>query len=195
LQGAGVGASGGMIQICSTVISEGGYSPSGKPFSIGTVGSLAGNTYGISVATTGETILLALRGGGDNFYHQNIIPTEISVLTSGSNDLLIYRLRIFLDGTETITAWTNVNNNSVCQYFVGTTAGSKLTIGNSIIVSEGVVPGRGSISYSNLSNIFTELLQITSTVNNLSSVIVLTAQSLSSNAVSTFASMSWIEIY
>ena len=82
--------SGTIRQICSTVISEGGYNPTGKPFTVSN--SQEGVDSPVTVPTS-ETPLLAIRGGGLNYYHQNIIPTGISIIDTATNNNLLYRLR------------------------------------------------------------------------------------------------------
>jgi len=52
-----------ITQICSTVISEGGYNPTGRPFSVNIT---------TPYTFANENFFCALRGGGSNYYHQNI---------------------------------------------------------------------------------------------------------------------------
>lgn len=186
------GGSGSLTQICSTVISEGGYEPAGRPFSVGVSGS------GIAVTTGSETPLIAIRGGNTlgNYYHQNILPTGINILSTGSNDYCLYYLRMYLppNGSTGIT-WTDVNTNySIVQYATSSLGG--LTTSNSIIVTQGYFLGATIATFSKLDTIFSELLQITSDIDNESSILVLSCTRLTgtgSNDV--FASLSWQEIY
>jgi len=189
-----------LTQICSTVISEGGYEPTGRPFSVG----MTGGTIGNSPST--EFWLLALRGASgpvNNYYHQNILPTQISIASTGTNDVCIYRLRLFLNGADSgITGgWTGPDSSttygslSVAQYTAGNGTSSIPSTANSIIVDQGVVVGKGNTNYSNLSSIFTNLLQITSNVNNNSAVLVLTVQGVLSNGATIYSTMGWTEIY
>jgi hypothetical protein len=105
---AGGGSSNSFKQICSTVISEGGYAPLGRPFSIST-----GSPTSVQIAFNAEEPILFLRGNvsNANYYHQNIIPTGLSMICSATNDLILYKLEYFLAGTYTGTqpTWTNVN--------------------------------------------------------------------------------------
>ena len=189
LQGT-TGTTGAMIQICSTVISEGGYNPIGRPFSIS-------NVAGVT-ASSDEYPLIAIRGGGNNYYHQQILPTQISITSAGTNDILIYYLRLYLPPNSPTISWTDVNSNySVTQYaltpninnFPGAT-------GSYVILDENIILGKGGITYSSLSNVFTELIQITSDVNNISAVLVLSVKRIAgSGSGNIYASMSWQEIY
>lgn len=182
------GVTGTITQICSTVISEGGYTPIGKPFSIST------NSTATSIATT-EIPLLAIRGGGTNYTHQTIVPTNISVLTTSTNDILLYRLRLYQapNSIGTVT-WADVDiSNSVTQYAINTSI-TGFTTANSIIVDSGYVSGKGSTNYD-LGNTFTNrILEITSNINNVSDIIVLTGQ-LTSGSGSVYSTMSWQETY
>ena len=194
-----------MTQICSTVVSEGGYNLIERPFSAN--GS-------ITSMLSSETPLIALRGGGQNYYHQNILLSRITIASNvGVNqisDILLYRLRLYIDPQNNtypgnITGWTSVDNFtspftgslSVAQY---NTAG--ITMGflsnNSIILDQGTIIGKSDNTYSNLSDTFKNLIQITGNYNNTSNILILTAQNLSNTAITsgyTCSTISWTEIY
>lgn len=191
---SGVNQSGSMIQICSTVISEGGYNPVGRPFSISNTTGVAINNIG-----AGEVIILMIRGGNTsgNYYHQNIIPYAIDLVDVTNNNLLCYRIRLYKDGAEPTTpspTWLDVNtNNSIVQY---STTSSGFTTTNSIIVNQGFFSGKGSIQFKNLSNVFeSQSLQITSNCSNVSDILVITAQILNGNNSTVYADINWNELY
>ena len=181
------GGSGSMIQICSTVISEGGYNPNGKPF------SASNGITSVSISNT-ETPLLALKGI-TTYNHQNIIPTGISILDTNNNTLMLYRVRIFRapavdPGTFT---WVNVNNNSVIRYARAPTG---VTLTNSVIVDEGYVyGGKGNILFNTLTDVFSNVFQITSDINNNCDIILITGQSFGVSTPDVVASITWQEIY
>ena len=193
---SGVTGSVSLTQICATVISEGGYNPASRTFSLGLTG--AG-------ATSGEQMLFALRGGGPNYYHQHIIPTNITLASVGATDIFIYRLRLYIDPLAngltyfpaSITGWTSPDNMiitgtlSISQYSTIIPTGS-FNSANSIILDQGVVAGRGTFAYDKLYDIFTNALQITSDANNISGILVLTVQGSSSII---YGTMGWVEIY
>jgi len=190
----GGGSSNNFKQICSTVISEGGYAPLGRPFSIGT-----GTTAVIIPAGSKETPVLFLRGNvtNPNYYHQNIIPTEISMICLETNNLIYYRLEYFLAGTYTGTdpSWNNVNSGySVAQY-AGTIAASPIYNNtNAITLDQGYFYGRGSNTFSSQNDIFsTQVLQVTSNIRNQSDILVLTATSTASTSV--LGTIKWQELY
>lgn len=175
-----------ITQICSTVISEGGYNPIGRPFVM--------NTPSLTV-TQSELPFLAIRGGGVNYNHQIILPTSLSIVNTGSNDITNYRLRLYRDGTATfagLAGWSNVDTQSVTQY---TTSFTGFSVNGSIVVDEDFVVGRSGTSYQDLSNIFSSLLQITANAQNVSDVLVLTLVSLAGSNATSYAKLGWSEIY
>jgi hypothetical protein len=190
------GSPGYMIQICQTVISEGGYSPFGKTFSVAT-----NPDAGITVGTT-EIPLLAITGIS-TYNHENVIPTSISLFDTDNNNGYLYRIRYYLAPTSSQTPLatkTNVNDNSVVAYASASTSDFKTPFSSytssSIIIDQGYFFGRGQISFTNLSSVFTSLVQLTMDLNNNIDVIVITAEKTgSSGSGNLFATISWQEIY
>ncbi len=186
--------SGNIRQICSTVISEGGYNPTGKPFS---VSNSQENVDSPVTVPTSETPLLAIRGGGINYYHQDIIPTGISIIDTATNNNLLYRLRLYQDGNfgGSIT-WSSVdNNNSVVQY-AKSAAITGFNSTNSILLDQGYFYGRGTIAFNGLGDVFNNLvLQLTANIDNTSDVLILTCQKIGQNSTEVYSTISWQEIY
>ncbi len=182
-------------QICSTVISEGGYAPLGRPFSIST-----GSPNAVQIAANIEEPILFLRGNTNNpnYYHQNIIPTSISMIGSNVNNLILYKLVLFLAGTYTGTepGWVNVNDSySVSQY--GTNLASGYNSLNGIVLDQGYFYGRGTNTYSSLGDVFSnQVLQVTSNITGQSDILVLTATYVSnSGTADVLGTLSWQELY
>ena len=190
------GSSNNFKQICSTVISEGGYAPLGRPFSISN-----GSPTPITITANVEEPILFLRGNtaNTNYNHQNIIPKSISMICSSTNDLILYKLVLFLAGTYTGTppTWNNVNTDySVAQYAGNLASGYNST--NGIILDEGYFYGRGINTFSALGDVFTsQVLQITSNISNESDILVLTATFVTTGGSTTnvFGTISWQELY
>ncbi len=190
------GETGSMTQICSTVISEGGYNPIGRPFTV----SNNDSTVEVSIS---ETPLIAIRGGGVNYYHQNIVPTGISIIDTSTNNNLLYRLRIYLAGdspssNNTASFTTFDSARSVVQYSSGTNIVGTGTFqtSNSIILDQGYFYGRGTIAFNSLSNVFSSLLlQVTSDIDLTSDILVLTAEKIGTSTTPVLATISWQEIY
>ncbi len=188
LQGNGAGSTGALIQICSTVISEGGFNPQGRPFTANNGLPVANNV------TTAETPLLAIKGGGVNYYHQNIIPLGVELLnTANTTDAIIYRIRLFLSPSPEpgTSDWQNVSNYSVVQY---TTTITSFTPTGSIILEEGYFTGKGASSFNSLTDVFSNVLQLTSDATNISDILVITAQIQSGNA-KVACHIQWQEVY
>lgn len=193
----GGGSSNNFKQICSTVISEGGYAPLGRPFSVST-----GSPSAVNIGSNVEEPILFLRGNvnNPNYYHQNIIPTGLSMICSSTNDLILYKLEYFLAGTYigTEPIWSNVNSNySVAQYAGNLSTGYNNT--NAITLDQGYFYGRGSNTVSSLGDVFTsQVLQLTSNIINQSDILVLTATFVSTSSGSStnvFGTLSWQELY
>lgn len=192
LIGAADGDTGSMIQGCATVISEGGYNPVGRIFSIGT----------ISAITVGDTeIPLLAITGNDNYYHQNILPTSISVLGTSNNDSIILYMRLYLAGTDIISSgtvtWTDVNSaHSVIKYadyddIMDNPVTNTFITTDSIILSQTYVYSRSTIVPNNITQQF---LRLTSNVQNTSDIIVLSAIRINTD-YDVLASITWEEIY
>lgn len=185
LSGSSSGDKGALMQICSTVLSEGGYNPIGKSF------SASNNTTPITIGNGTETVMLTIRKK-TAVNHQNIIPTDLSVTLTGANDIILYRIRLYLGPNSPGTiSWTDVDPNSLVQYSTSITS---FTTTNSIIINQGYVAGKGNLSLQSLENVFTNFLQLTSNISNISDIIVITATGCGVSA-SGYASLSWQEVY
>jgi hypothetical protein len=190
LFGTVAGQTGTMTQICSTVLSEGGYNPAGRPFST--------NTSAETNVPQAETAILAIRGGASSYNHQNIVPSASSIIDSTNNNTLLYRLRIYPAGTSagTIT-WTDVDSTySVVQFATNANITGFTTTG-SIVVDSAYFLGKGSNVFSDLGNTFSNLLlQITSNIADVSDIMVLTCRRINSGTdAKVSASLSWNEFY
>ncbi len=184
------GSSGTLTQICSTVISEGGYTPIGRAFSVSTP---TNSSKSVSIS---ETPIIAITGIS-TYNHENILPTSFTIMDINNNNGFLYRLRLYLSPTGTDSplnglTLSDVDNNSVVAY---ATAGLTIPAG-SIIVDQGYFYGRGIVSFNSLSDVFTNIIQITSNIDNVCDVLLLTAQKTgTTGSGDVFASMSWQEIY
>ncbi len=191
---AGTTFNGNLTQICSTVISEGGYTPLGRPFSASNM------TTSVDVGQS-EVPIIMIRGGSTNYYHQNIIPSSLTAISESTNDFIWYRLRLYLAGDTPSTGtinWTDVDSNySVVQYATNANLGGSFQASNSIIIDQNYFFGRGVNSFENLNNVFsTQILQITSNINNDSDILVLTCYKINSASVSkVYGLLTWQELY
>jgi hypothetical protein len=175
-----------LIQICSTVISEGGYNPIGRSFSVNN------GLTSILVDST-ETNLLAITGN-DNYYHHNIIPTYINII-AGSNDSVLYFVKIIFNGTDS-SIWSDVDlNNSVVKYSTGSDINITYNTDNSIIIDSSYAIGKNTVNFNDLSNTFNSINQLTSDINNIPDIILISAQKVSGGSTDIYSSLSWQEVY
>lgn len=198
---AGSSFTGYLTQICSTVISEGGYNPSGKPFNIFSSSIFISD----NVNANTETPILFLRGGTNNYYHQKIIPSGLAMICTDAANLILFRVIVFQDnaslassGTVTPT-WLQVNSNSVAQYATAYTGGGTFSSSNGLLVDSGYFYGKGSNTFSNLNDIFNSIiLQLNSNISNISDVLVISATfvtNASGSKATVYCSLNWQEIY
>lgn len=180
-------------QICSTVISEGGYTPVGRPFAVSSGNSL------ITINGNIEEPIIFLTGNraNDNYYNQNIVPTSTSIICSTNNDLILFKLVLFLAGdyTGTTPNWINVDASySVANYAINP-PGYNST--NGIIIDQGYFYGKGTNTISALGEVFsTQLLQLTSDIQYNYDILALTATFINGSATTDVsATINWQEIY
>lgn len=198
---AGSTFTGNLTQICSTVISEGGYNPSGKPFNILSSSTNITN----NVPANAETPILFLRGGTSNYYHQKIIPSGLAMICTDSANLILFRLLLFQDGLSLASSgnvtpsWLQVNSNSVAQYANAYTGGGTFSSSNAILLDSGYFYGRGTSTFASLNDIFNSIiLQLNSNINNVADILVVSATfitpAVGTNA-NVYSSLTWQEIY
>jgi len=107
--GAQVGAGGSLIQICSTVISEGGYTEAGREFSHAT------NLRTVGVGTTVPIISIKLKNNFKEYPNRATVKLEdISVFTVGAN--VKYQVIKLRNSTGINGAWITENSESVVEY-------------------------------------------------------------------------------
>ncbi len=110
---AATSSSSTLKQICSTVISEGGYELRGRPFSIGST-----SLYDLATAGTFYPVQ-SLRLNTDRL-DAIVVPKNISLLGVGNNTRLHWK--IVSDATITGGVWANVASDSSVQYNTNTSA-------------------------------------------------------------------------
>ncbi len=143
--------------------------------------------------TSVETPLLAIKGG-TNYNHQNILPLGVEIInTANTTSAIIYRIRYYLaPSPEPGTfSWTNVGNYSLMQYATNPTG---VTLTGSIVVEEGYFSTRGDSQFNSLSDVFSNVVQITSDVTGVSDILLITAQIQTGNA-QVAVSVQWQEVY
>jgi hypothetical protein len=75
-------------------------------------------------------------------------------------------------------------------------SGSVFRTSNSIVIDTGYFAGKYSNLYSNLSNVFSNLvLQLSSDIDNISDIMVITAVFVGTGSTSILGSVCWTEVY
>ena len=173
-------------QICSTVISEGGYQGFAKKFHIST-GSTAQ-----TLTTQGTTYpILAIKLNSSRL-DSIVLPANVSVGLddTGNNkkDMVLYSLILnpTLGGTWT---WTSHSNGNV-DYIFPTIGGSQ-TISGGTVISSGQISSAGTL---NISSIADFNFQLGRTLGNVSDVLVLTLTPVLISGSKTFTDFSWYEV-
>jgi hypothetical protein len=109
--GTQVGAGGSFVQICSTVMSEGGYAESGREFSHTT------NLRTVGVGTTVPIIAIRLKNSFKGYPNRATIKLEdVSVFSSGSNvkyEVVKFRSSVGINSSGT---WVSENSESVVEF-------------------------------------------------------------------------------
>jgi hypothetical protein len=109
--GAQVGAGGSFIQICSTVMSEGGYTEAGREF------SHVSNLRTVGVGSTVPIIAIKLKNSFKGYANRATVKLEdLSVFSNGANvkyEVVKLRSSAALVGLGT---WVSKNDESVVEY-------------------------------------------------------------------------------
>lgn len=103
-------------QICSTVLSEGGYELIGKPVNIGVEPTAANQ---IRLTTAGTYYPIVSIRLNPSYLDAIVLPKHISILPINPGN---FRYKLITGGTLTGAVWANVTTDSVVQYNTNTTA-------------------------------------------------------------------------
>ena len=172
------GASGTMRAICSTVISEGGYSNRSQSRAIGT--SLTGK----NLTTTVYRPLVCIRLKSANI-DSIVVPTKFDLY---GLQLAAFGYQVILNPTLTDASWTSAGSNSSVEYDLSATA---LTGGT--VIDQGIFVGSnkgGTASVSSSDVDFSN--QLGRTIAGVSDIWCLAAISTTNND-DAVASVSWQE--
>lgn len=187
IEATGPNSTGSMLEICSTVISEGGYEPLGPRFTVG-------NNVGIDIDTTDERPLLAIRLK-DAFKRGTAQLLSINIVNTTKGDTR-YRIRIYRD-VETLTnlfttnlTFTSVNTNSIVEYNLAPSfSGSNVNIQPNRIIQEDFATDTSRTALAGIER----GTFIASNIAGTRDIAVLTAQSLVSNNQNILGNISWSE--
>jgi hypothetical protein len=162
-------------QICSTVISEGGYSLMGRPR---TFGFEPTSQYSLTTAGTYYPVLSFRINPA--YPDSIIIPTDIDILPINTG---VYRYKVVKGGTVAGAVFANTSANSIVQYNTNASAtfsgGEDLTsgyisttnqAGGVVNLSDGLF--QFQLERDSLANTFTPLTILVASANNTSNVMV-----------------------
>ena len=179
---AGTASVSTLKQICSTVISEGGYSLSGKPRTFGL--ELNQQKQLTTIATYYPVISIRINPA---YPDAIIVPTNMGLLPIDSG---LYKYKLVKGGTFTGDTWANTSTNSPVQYQSNTSAtftggedlhtgylSSTVQAGGSLDLKDGLF--KFQLERNSLANTYTPLTLIVSCDTSTSNVV---------------ASMDWEEI-
>lgn len=172
------GNTGTLKQICSTVISEGGYQPNGPLFSTN-VGATTD-----SVSTT-ETSVISLRLKTTH-NRAAIYPRAVNIFMA-STGLVLWRLRHDATFSSAPTGWTSFDTNSAVEYALNGTPSGGPVIDSGYLYATGQFKG----SISSVSN---STLLCAANITGTSQILTLTGEA-QSGTESISPSISWQEIY
>lgn len=164
-----------LTQICSTVISEGGHKPSTALFSLST------DLLDMTTDPNTERNVVILTGN-NNYYHNSINIDSLNVIiTTGDN--IRFRIRLYQPGDTPLSgsgSFTVLNDHSVTKYDI---SNSTNVPGSSIIINEGFIQSKSSISTEIKENIIPINQSITSNIlNDEIGFLVVTLQNLSNSS-------------
>lgn len=194
ISGLGVGDSGSMLQGAAVAMAWAGFEQIGRPFSANT------SVTGVVMSDT-EFPILAITGNV-NYIHQNILPMCFSSMyVSTTVDTVLIKLRLYMDGnqiTTGTTVWTDVNTQSCMKYSHGTNilgVGTLTTTNSNVVYS--CYLQKGTVGSVDLKSVFNSLVQLTSNVDNISDVLLITGQASSNppGMDKIYTTIEWQEIY
>lgn len=167
------GTPGSMKMICSTVISEGGFNPRGKIFSV---------DMGVTPRTVTNASLLPLLSIRSNTTHIRTVinPLTYQVLTTSNQDLFY---QIVLNGTLTGATFAGTINN--IQYDTAATA-----ITGGTIIDSGYIP----VSTKSSITLFENTVKLYASIAGTADILTIAVRSLDANAT-TYGAIQFQEWY
>lgn len=188
-----VNASSSMEQICSTVVSEGGYSEAGKAFSISNEAFRA-----LPSASVLPVLAIRLKNDINGLPNRSFVRIqEAAVFTD--QQTVRYTLTKLASGSALTTgsAWVSVDANSTVEYNVSataTTGGQVLLTGfvgaNSLNINQANPLVQNQNGVSNKQNFIAQSYD-----SDNSEIYVLIARNMTGNPTNVGGTMLWSEIY
>lgn len=176
------GPSGNLRQICSTVISEGGYSLSGMP---GGIGHALGTPVRLSNTPSVFTPLIAIRLKSTN-PDAIVLPVNYTILPE---DQALIKYRIYRQAVTTGGSWVSAGSNSSVEYNLAPT-----TLSSGSVATEGfLVSNNQSINVPQAEGFDFEQQLTRNPFTPVMYEYVITAATTGTN-IDVYASVDWQEI-
>jgi hypothetical protein len=181
--------------LSSTVLSEGGYEPTGMHFSVGTTGHILTST------TTHPILSIRLREN-EPYNRKTASLRKLSTLiynTGGAANPIQWDLYILPNENSLIGTpnWQNVNDNSIVQYDINSTGIRGITANDDIILLAAGYADSTTINEFEYEKYLASPL-LNSSINGKSKILCLSAIELSGGAgnrhPTVCTSLSWVEI-
>lgn len=176
--------SGSLMEICCSVISEGGFEPAGINYSA--VNPIART---VSENTEGAIIAIRLKEGFKRAYAR---LNSFQVLLRDNNDLAIYRLRIYRDvdiisNLFTTATWTSVNTYGEMEVSTNVVYNNISAYNNRIIYE-----GFAGSDITNFSN-HHRGVYLSSNISGTRDIMVLGIYPITANGSDVYGAINWIE--
>jgi hypothetical protein len=170
--------------MCATVLSEGGYEPTGRTFSVGN------NTLHSVTSTTTPTPIISIKINETEPYNRkSVLLKNICVLNTTSNNMQLDLFLLDNDSYLTTPSWSVFDaNNSIVLYDHGATS---INVAGGVLIESSYINTSGAISFSFEKYLNSPL--INSSISGKSKVLCIAGVSLG-GTVTTCGSFSWIEI-
>lgn len=180
------GSAGNLEEICSTAISEGGYTELGLLRSANRLATPISITNG-----NGIVPLISIRLKSD-YVGATILPVDFTVISQAStNYLWELILNPTIAGTDN-ASWTPMSNSAI-EYDISRTTANSITGGT--VIKSGYVVGQGNTVSTANSGELRSLLVMSADISNTPDQLVLAVRRLESGGgVNYYGSMSWREL-
>lgn len=185
------GGSGSLVQICTSVISEGGYEPLGVIRSYGTIDDPVLLNRVTTINQNDGIALMAIRLAS-NVKYATINPRTIEIGVTNNNVFHGYKLLydcniVSLGGNS----WVSAGNGSIAEV-VTSKATNRVTVSGGIIIDEGYI---SNTSKSVTQTLGSTNLSIGRKLDGSSVIVALVISKISAQDVDAFGSLIWREIF
>ena len=173
-----------MRMMCSTILSEGGYEPTGRNFSIGN------NTLKSISSTTNPIPIISIKiNEAEPYNRKSVLLKAINVLNTSTNNMQLDLYLLNDDSYLTSPSWSTFDaNNSIVLY---DTSASAMNTAGGVLIESSYFDISGAIGFTFEKYLGSPL--INSSISGKSKVFCISGVSLG-GTVTVAGSFSWIEI-